>query len=345
MSIIFYPTEQNTYNPRNPKKFVYRIKKICYNNKDITSTTGMVVFTQAPRLLGSIRGGAVKVYLDGKLVEKEEAKISVFDHGLLYGDGVFEGIRAYNGRVFRLKEHLERLYSSARTIMLNISLNIKEMENAVLTTLQENNLKDAYIRLIVTRGIGDLGLDPRKCPRSLVIIIADKINIYPEKLYTSGLELCTVSTRRNIPEALNPGVKSLNYLNNIMAKIEANLLNVPEALMLSRDGYVTECTGDNIFYIKKNALITPPAYLGLLDGITRVTIMELAQNKLKLLVKEDVFTCHQLYNADEVFLTGTAIEIIPVVKIDGRTIADGKPGKTTARLISEFHKLTGCIGI
>ncbi|MFH1258977.1 MAG: branched-chain-amino-acid transaminase [Elusimicrobiota bacterium] len=287
----------------------------------------------------------MKIYLDGKLVEKNEAKISVFDHGLLYGDGVFEGIRAYNGLVFRLREHLERLYNSARTIMLNIPLEMKELEKAVLFTLRENKLKDAYIRLIITRGVGDLGLDPKKCPRATIIIIAGKINIYPDELYNSGLALCTVSTRRNIPEALNPCIKSLNYLNNIMAKIEAGLQNVPEALMLNQDGYITECTADNIFYIKGNILITPPVYLGILEGITRLTVMELAAKKLKMPVKEEVSTRHQLFNADEVFITGTAVELMPVVKVDGRPIANGRPGKLTAKLIAEFRKLTKTSGV
>ncbi len=287
----------------------------------------------------------MKVYLDGKLVEKEEAKISVFDHGLLYGDGVFEGIRAYNNRVFRLREHLDRLYNSARALMLEIPLTKKEMEQAVLDTLLANKLRDAYIRLVVTRGYGDLGLDPQKCPKATVFIITDKIKLYPEEMYTNGLELITVSTRRNIPNALNPCIKSLNYLNNILAKIEATRAGMPEAIMLNANGHVAECTGDNIFILKENTLITPPSWAGALEGITRGAVMEIARNKFKLLVKEDIFTLYHLYTADECFLTGTAAEVIPVVKVDGRFIGEGKPGKTTLKLIKEFRELTRLTGV
>lgn len=287
----------------------------------------------------------MKIYLDGKMVEKEEAVVSVFDHGLLYGDGVFEGIRAYNGRVFRLREHIDRLYHSALVIMLDIPLTRKEMEKAVLDTLAANKLKDAYIRLVVTRGSGDLGLDPKKCARATYFIIADKIKLYPEEMYINGLEVITASTRRNIPDALNPCVKSLNYLNNIMAKIEASRANVPEAIMLNATGHVAECTGDNIFVVRDNALITPPSSAGALEGITRGAVMELAENKLKLRVREENMTIFQLYTADECFLTGTAAEVIPVVKIDGRLIADGKPGKTTVKLVREFKELTRLTGV
>jgi branched-chain amino acid aminotransferase len=255
----------------------------------------------------------MKIYIDGKIYDKENAKVSVFDHGLLYGDGVFEGIRAYNGRVFKLEEHLVRLYHSARAIRLTIPLSLKEMEKAVLDTIRANDLRDAYIRLVVTRGTGDLGLDPRKCPKATVIIIAGKITLYPEELYRKGLDLVTVATKRNIPEALNPCIKSLNYLNNIMAKIEANRANAPEAIMLSKDGYVAECTGDNIFIIQGKALITPPTWVGALDGITRAVVMDLGR-KLKMTVREDMFTPYNVYTADEVFLTGTAAEVIPVTK-------------------------------
>ncbi|MHB9155301.1 MAG: branched-chain-amino-acid transaminase [Endomicrobiales bacterium] len=287
----------------------------------------------------------MKIYLDGKLVEKDEAKISVFDHGLLYGDGVFEGIRAYNGRVFRLREHLDRIYNSARAIMLDISMSKKEMEAAVIETLAANKLRDAYIRLVVTRGIGDLGLDPKNCSNPTVFIITDKIKLYPEELYTRGLEVVTSSIKRNIPQALSPCIKSLNYLNNILAKVEASRAGVPEAIMLNAQGYVAECTGDNIFLLKENTLITPPSSAGALEGITRGAVMELAKNKLKLLVKEDVFTTYHLYTADECFLTGTAAEVIPMVKIDGRPVGDGKPGKTTLRLVKEFRELTRLTGV
>ncbi len=283
---------------------------------------------------------ALKIFLNGKLVDKEEARISVFDHGLLYGDGIFEGIRAYNGRVFRFNEHLERLYQSAQAINLKIPLSMQELEKAVLETLRANKLKDAYIRLVVTRGDGDLGLDPRKCPKPNIFIITDRISLYPDELYKKGLELITVSTRRNIPEALNPRIKSLNYLNNIMAKLEANLQNVPEAIMLNKDGFVAECTGDNIFIVRDNILITPPAYIGVLKGITRNAVMNIARDKLKFKVVEEVFTLYCIYTADECFLTGTAAEVVPVVKVDGRTIAGGKPGDITNRLIQEFREMT-----
>ncbi|MDA7857884.1 branched-chain-amino-acid transaminase [bacterium] len=287
----------------------------------------------------------IKIYLDGKLVPREDAKISVYDHGLLYGDGVFEGIRAYNGRIFRLKQHLIRLFNSARAIMLKIPLTQDQIQDAIIKTLKANKLRDAYIRLVVTRGEGDLGLDPRKCPRPSIFIIADKITLYPEELYKKGLELVTVSTRRNIPEAINPRIKSLNYLNNILAKIEAGLQNMPEAIMLNKDGYVAECTGDNIFILRGDALVTPPSWVGALAGITRQAVMELAQTKLRLLVKEDIFTRFHLYTADECFLTGTAAEVIPVTKIDGRQIVNGKPGKITNRLIKEFRELTRVEGV
>jgi branched-chain amino acid aminotransferase len=286
----------------------------------------------------------LKIYLDGKLVEKEDAKISVFDHGLLYGDGVFEGIRAYNGRVFRLREHLQRLYNSAKAISLECGISVAEMEKVVLKTLRANNLKDAYIRLVVTRGVGDLGLDPRKCPQPTVFCITDKINLYPEEFYKEGLTIVTASTRKNIPESLNPRIKSLNYLNSILAKIEATLQNAPEAIMLTKDGYVAECTGDNIFIIKDNVLLTPPTYLGALEGVTRDVVMELAA-KNKIACREEVFTRYDLFTADECFLTGTAAEVVPVVRIDGRPIGEGKPGKITMKLITEFKALTITEGV
>jgi len=285
-----------------------------------------------------------KVYIDGKYYNKENAKISVFDHGFLYGDGVFEGIRSYSRLVFKLKEHIDRLYESAHGIMLKISFSKKEMIDAVIGTLKLNKLNDAYIRLIVTRGIGDLGLDPRKCKGSSVVIITDKIQLYPEKLYKEGLKLITVPTPRNIPEALNPQIKSLNYLNNILAKIEALNSGYEEALMFTSSGYVAECTGDNIFLIKGNRLLTPPAYLGILKGITRASVMDIGR-KLKLEVTEEVITRHNLFTADECFLTGTAAEIIPVVSIEERIIGTGKPGKITLKLMKEFRELTKRDGV
>ncbi|GAB6273981.1 MAG: branched-chain-amino-acid transaminase [Peptococcaceae bacterium] len=279
------------------------------------------------------------IYLDGKFVPEEEAVISVFDHGLLYGDGVFEGIRAYNNRVFKLTEHINRLYDSVRTIGLEIPLEPKEMHEVVTETCRRNNLKNGYIRLVVTRGVGDLGLDPRKCPRPTIFCISDSIQLYPEELYQKGLTLITVATRRNLSEALNPRVKSLNYLNSILAKIEANLFNVPEAVMLNQEGYVVEASGDNIFIVKDGILITPPSYAGILEGVTRNTVIELACSK-GIKVKESLFTRHDIYNATECFLTGTAAEVIPAVKLDGRLIGNGYPGEITKELITAFRQLT-----
>lgn len=288
---------------------------------------------------------SLKIYINGKLYNKEEAKISVFDHGLLYGDGVFEGIRSYNRLVFCLKEHIDRLYQSAHTIMLDIPLAKEKMIKAVCDTLKANQLNDAYIRLVVTRGEGDLGLDPRKCRgNARVIIITDKIALYLEKFYKQGLSIITVPTRQNVSEALNPQIKSLNYLNNILAKIEAINTGCEEAIMLNSEGYVTECTGDNIFILKDKILFTPPKFVGILEGITRAVVIEIAANK-KIRVKEEIFTRHDIYNADECFLTGTAAEIVPVVKVDGRLIGRGKPGLTTLMLMKEFQKLTRTRGV
>jgi len=282
----------------------------------------------------------MKIYINGKLYEKQDAKISVFDHGLLYGDGVFEGIRAYNNLVFKLREHIDRLFESAHAIMLGIPLTKEQLVKAVVRTLKENNLKDGYIRLVVTRGEGDLGLDPRKCKgNATVIIIADRIKLYPEELYRNGMEIITVATTRNSHEALNPQMKCLNYLNNIMAKIEATQVGYEEALMLNDQGYVAECTGDNIFIVSKGELYTPPEIMGVLRGVTRDTVLELAK-KNKILTHEHVFTRHELYIADECFLTGTAAEIIPVVKVDSRTIGAGKPGQITIGLMKKFKELT-----
>lgn len=287
----------------------------------------------------------MKIYMNGKFVDKEDAKVSVFDHGLLYGDGVFEGIRAYNRRVFKLKEHIVRLYESAHSIMLNIPMTQAEMCNAVVATLKANNLADGYIRLIVTRGVGDLGLDPRKCKGGpSVIIITDRIALYPEKFYKEGLAIITVPTVRNLPEALNPQLKTLNYLNNILAKIEAVNLGYDEAIMLDNMGYVAECTGDNIFIVKGEHLYTPPQCMGTLRGITRDTVLEIAHRQ-KIDTHEHVITRHEVYNADECFLTGTAAEIVPVVKIDGRPIGTGKPGAMTHRLIGLFKELTSREGV
>lgn len=281
---------------------------------------------------------SIQIYVNGEYFPKEEAKISVFDHGFLYGDGIFEGIRAYGGRVFRLKEHIDRLYDGARGIMLDIPITKSEMTEVVLQTLQRNQLSDAYIRLVVSRGPGDLGLDPRNCTKPTVICITDKIVLYPEKLYNEGMEIITAATRRNPAEGVNPQMKSLNYLNNIMAKIEANLAGVPEAMLLNTEDYVAECTGDNIFIVKSGVLITPPPYTGILVGITRNAIMELAE-KLGIVVKEEVFTRYEVFTADECFLSGTAAEAIPVVKVDGRPIADGKPGPITRKITEAFKKL------
>lgn len=287
----------------------------------------------------------IKIFINGKLIAKEDAKISVLDHGLLYGDGVFEGIRSYNGLIFCLKEHIDRLYESAKTLMLDIPMSKEKIIEAVCDTLKANELKDAYIRLIVTRGEGDLGLDPRRCyGNATVIIITDKIALYPEKYYKEGLNIITVPTPQNLSEALNPQIKSLNYLNNIMAKMEAINAGCEEAVMLNSKGYVAECTGDNIFIIKDRKLRTPPTYVGILKGITRGVVIEIAKSK-KIETDESIFTRHDIYNCDECFLTGTAAEIVPVVKLDGRVIGNGKPGKLTFELISEFKKLTKKKGI
>ena len=279
------------------------------------------------------------VYVSGEYVLKDEAKISVFDHGFLYGDGVFEGIPAYEGNVFRLEEHLQRLWESAKAIALEIPLSQEELRERILETLRKNELRDVYIRVVVSRGKGDLGLDPRKCPRAELVIITDKISIYPEELYEKGLEVIIVSTRRNIPSALNCRIKSLNYLNNILAKIEANRQGVPAGIMLNKDGYVAECTADNIFIVKDGGLTTPPIWVGILKGVTRDVVIELAE-KEGISVQENIFTPFALYNSDECFLTGTAAEIIPVTKIDGRTIGKGIAGPIARRLIKRFRELT-----
>lgn len=286
----------------------------------------------------------LRIWLDGQLVDECEAKVSVFDHGLLYGDGVFEGIRAYNGRVFRLDEHIARLYDSAKVITLRIPLTPKQMADVVRQTLRANGLRDAYIRLVVTRGKGDLGLDPRKCPVATVFCIASKITLYPEQFYAQGLKLVTGSVRRVRGDQFSPRIKSLNYLNNILAKIEGINAGTIETLMLTHDGYVLECTGDNIFLVRGGALITPPLWLGPLEGVTRNAVIALAR-KRKLAVREEPFTPYELYTADECFLTGTAAEVIPVVEVDGRVIGDGKPGTVTKGLIAAYRKLTQTTGV
>lgn len=284
------------------------------------------------------------IFMDGRLVPEEEAVISVFDHGFLYGDGVFEGIRAYNGRVFRLVEHVERLYESAHSIMLSIAYTRAEMAEAIVQTVNANKLKDAYIRVVVSRGEGDLGLDPRKCKASRVVIIADKIVLYPAELYEKGLSVITVATRRNVADALDPKIKSLNYLNNILVKIEANRAGVMEALMLTGNGYVSEGSGDNIFIYRKGTLITPPPYLGILEGITREAVITLARAE-GIPVLETPFTRHDVYVADECFLTGTAAEVIPVIEVDSRAVGTGAPGPVTRRLMKLFHTLTQTEGV
>jgi branched-chain amino acid aminotransferase len=279
------------------------------------------------------------IFINGKFLPFSKARISVFDHGLLYGDGVFEGIRAYNGKIFKLDEHIKRLYASAKAVMIEIPMSQEEMKENVIKTVRKNKLIDAYIRLVVTRGVGDLGLDPRKCPNPTIIIIADKIELYPPKFYQEGLEVITSSLRRIPEQCLSPQIKSLNYLNNILAKIEAINHGVVEAIMLNYEGYVSECTGDNIFIVKDSLIITPPAHLGILEGITRNTVIELA-SQLNYSVSEEIFTLYDVYNADECFLTGTGAEIIPVVKVDGRVIGNGKIGKVTQELINAFREYT-----
>jgi branched-chain amino acid aminotransferase len=278
------------------------------------------------------------VNLNGKLVAKEKAVVSVFDHGLLYGDGVFEGIRAYQGRVFRLREHLERLYDSAKAILLRPPLSLEALRREVLRTLAANRLKDAYIRPVLTRGVGDLGLNPDNCPRATWFIIADRIKLYPDKFYRQGLPLVTVPTRRNVAEALSPKIKSLNYLNNILAKIEANQRGALEAIMLTQDGYVAECTADNLFILRKGRLLTPPTWQGALEGITRQAVIELAR-KRRLVVAEEPLTRYDIYTAEEAFMTGTAAELVPVSALDERVIGSGKPGPWTRRLMADFKAL------
>ena len=280
-----------------------------------------------------------KVYINGKFYDKPDAKISVYDHGLLYGDGVFEGIRIYEGKVFRLKQHVDRLFESARAIKLEIPLSHAQMTEAIQSTVKINDKHNGYIRPLVTRGAGYLGLDPRKTSDPQVIVIVDDISLYPQEVYESGLEIATVTTIRNHPAALSPRIKSLNYLNNIMAKIEGTMAGCLESLMLNHKGEIAECSGDNIFLVKGGILRTPPIDAGILEGITRNAVMELAR-AAKIPVQEIALTRHDVFIADECFLTGTAAEIIPVVKCDARAIGNGKPGPITRQLREAFQKLT-----
>jgi branched-chain amino acid aminotransferase len=280
-----------------------------------------------------------QIYISGKFVPQEDAKISVFDHGLLYGDGIFEGLRAYRGKVFRLQKHITRLYESAKAIWLEIPMSPERMSDAVNEAVRVNKIEDGYVRLVVTRGAGTLGIDPNRCSNPQVIIIADAISLYPPELYEKGLEIVTVSVQRNHPAALSPRIKSLNYLNNVLAKIEGLKAGCIEALMLNHKGEVAECTGDNIFIVRHSVLWTPPLEAGILEGITRDAVIEVAR-EAGIEVRELPMTKHDVYVADECFLTGSAAEVIPVVKVDDRTIGTGKPGPMTRDLEKRFRKLT-----
>jgi len=285
----------------------------------------------------------MKIYLDGQLHDEADARISVFDHGLLYGDGVFEGIRFYNRRVFRLEEHIRRLYDSARSILLNAPLTPEEMTAAVLETCRANNMDDGYIRLVITRGVGGLGLSPYKCPRASVIIIAAPLAIYPPEAYRDGLVVATCATRRPAHDTLSPQVKSLNYLNNVMAKVEAMQAGAEEGLMLNERGLVAECTADNVFVVRNGTITTPSFAAGALDGITRRAVFEIAAS-LGIPMRETDISRHDMFTADECFLTGTAAEVIALTKLDQRVIGDGKPGPVTNRVIAAFRELTRTTG-
>ncbi|WP_082234415.1 branched-chain-amino-acid transaminase [Halobacillus massiliensis] len=279
------------------------------------------------------------IYLSGEFVNKNEAVVSVYDHGFLYGDGVFEGIRVYEGNIFKLDEHLKRLYDSAKSIMLHIPFEKEELEQIIAETVRKNQLETAYIRVVVSRGTGNLGLDPASCSNPRLVVIAEALALFPKELYERGVRLASASSRRNRPDVLPPQVKSLNYLNNILVKLEANQAGVDEALMLNDQGYVTEGSADNIFIVKNGTIYTPPVYLGALEGITRNAIIDLAQEH-GYEVKQEPFTRHDVYVADEVFLTGTAAEVIAAVEVDQRQVGDGKPGAVTNHLLSEFRKIT-----
>lgn len=285
----------------------------------------------------------MKIYLNDRLVDKEDAKVSVFDHGLLYGDGVFEGIRLYDGCVFKLDEHLERIEYSAKAIMLPLPWSRQELSDAVCETCRANKLRDGYIRLVITRGVGSLGLSIKNCNEPQLIIIADTIQLYPKEFYENGLKIITVPTRRCNPSALPPTIKSLNYLNNILAKIEAQHFGYHEALMLNDQGYIAECTGDNVFIIHKDELITPAASAGALKGITRDTVLKIA-DELGIPWREANVTRYDVWVADEVFLTGTAAEIIPIIEVDARSIGSGKPGEITGKFTKKFHQLVSIKG-
>lgn len=285
----------------------------------------------------------MKIYVDGAFFSEDDAKISVFDHGLLYGDGIFEGIRIYNGRVFRMEEHLDRLWDSATAICLAIPLSRAEMEEALLETIRQNGLRDGYVRLLVTRGKGNLGLSPDRCPRASVVIIAATIQLYPEEKYQTGMRMITCATRRMAPGALSPAVKSLNYLNNIMAKIEANHAGADEGVMLNEQGYVAECTGDNLFIVKRGVIFTPPISDGSLCGITRQVVLEICAHE-KLTLQEAHLTRYDIYTADECFLTGTAAEVIAAIELDTRQIGTGKPGPITDRVIARFREIAQSTG-
>jgi branched-chain amino acid aminotransferase len=284
------------------------------------------------------------IYLNGQFVQKEHALISVYDHGFLYGDGIFEGIRVYDGNIFKCREHLDRLYDSAKSIMLNIPLSYQEMQQALIESIRKNELRDGYIRLVVSRGPGDLGLDPRRSPNANVVIIVEQLSIYPEEAYLNGLKTVSVSTRRNVPDALNPKIKSLNYLNNILVKMQANLAGVGEAIMLNSQGYVAEGSSDNIFIVKRGIVFTPPCYCGALEGITRAAIIEICK-RVGYEVREEPFTLHDVYVADEVFFTGTAAEVIAVQEVDARTIGSGKAGPITTHLLKEFRSIVTSDGV
>jgi branched-chain amino acid aminotransferase len=280
----------------------------------------------------------LSIYLDGQFVDEQDAKISVFDHGFLYGDGIFEGIRAYHNSVFRLKDHVNRFFDSAKAIALQLPVTRDQLGEIIVETCRRNQLRDAYIRVVASRGKGDLGLDPRKCPVPSLVCIASSISLYPDEFYEKGLTVITVPTRRNGPEGVNPRIKSLNYLNNIMAKLEANIAGAAEAILLNQEGYVAECSGDNIFIVKNGVIKTPALHVGMLEGVTRNEVIKLARAQ-GMQLEETVFTRYDLFVADEVFLTGTAAELIPVTNIDSRVIGDGKPGPVFSKLLAAFREL------
>lgn len=278
------------------------------------------------------------VYVNGRFVPRQEAMVSVYDHGFLYGDGVFEGIRAYNGRIFKLEAHVDRLFESAHVLQIALPLSREETIQAILETVRRTGLRDAYIRPVVSRGPGDLGIDPRKCPRANMVIIVDSIQLYPEEAYRKGFRVITTSTRQRPVDVLNPRIKTCNYLNNIMARMEVNLMGADEGLMLTAQGYVAECTADNIFIVKKGRVLTPPAHLGILQGVTRQTVLDLC-GSLRIPAEERILTLHDMYTADECFLTGTGAELGPVGQLDGRAIGTGQPGPVTLRILAAFREL------